>query len=78
MFLKKKLNQYQTLDHDEIKQYLPQLRQQICSSIFRNANRKHMHIKKATINKHFVNKRVSSGRGHFIKKIRDNLYAESW
>ena len=66
------------MDHDEIKQYLPQLREQICSSIFRNTNRKHMHIKKETINKHFVNKKVSTGRGRFVKKIRDNLYAESW
>ena len=31
-------------------QYPPQLREQICSSIFRNANRKDMHIKKETMN----------------------------
>ena len=37
-----------------------------------------MHIKKETINEHFANKRVSTGRGRFIKKIRDDLYAESW
>ena len=43
---KEKLKQYQTLDHDEIKQYLLRLREQICSLIFRNANRKDMHIKK--------------------------------
>ena len=41
-----KLKQYQTLDHHEIMQYPPQLQQQICSSIFRNVNRKDMHIKK--------------------------------
>ena len=39
-----KLKQYQTLDHHESMQYLPQLREQICSSIFRNENRKDMHI----------------------------------
>ena len=77
------LKQYQTLDHHEIMQYLPQLREQICSSIFRNANRKDMHIKKETIYEHFNNinnnnKRVGTGRGRFIKKIRDDLYAESW
>ena len=75
---KEKLKQYQTLDHDEIKQYLLWLREQICSLIFRNANRKDMHIKKETIKEHFANKRVSTECGRFIKKIRDNLYAESW
>ena len=46
---KEKLKQHQTLDHDEIEQYPPQLREQICSSIFRNTNQKDMHIKKETI-----------------------------
>ena len=75
---KEKLKQYQTLDHDKIKQYPPQLREQICSSIFRNSNRKDMHIQKATINEHFNNKKVCTGRGRLIKKIRDDMYAESW
>ena len=43
---KDKIKQYQTLDHQEIMHYPPQLRDQICSSIFGNANRKDMHIKK--------------------------------
>ena len=43
---KDKIKQYQTLDYQEIMHYPPQLRDQICSSIFRNANRKDMHIKK--------------------------------
>ena len=47
---KPELKQYQTLDHQEIMHYLPQLREQICSSIFRNANRKDIHIKKETTN----------------------------
>lgn len=45
-----KLKQYQTLDHHKSMQYPPQLREQICSSIFRNANQKDMHIKKETMN----------------------------
>ena len=65
---KEKLKQYQTLDHDEIKQYPPQLREQTCSSIFRNANRKDMHVQKQTIIKYFNNKKVCTGRGRFIKK----------
>ena len=81
-----KLKQYQTLDHHKIIQYPPQLREQICSSIFRNSNRKEKHIKKEAINKNFNNnnnnnnnnQRVGTGRGRFIKKIRDDLYAESW
>ena len=70
---KEKFKQYQTLDHDEIKQYPPQLCEQICSSIFRNFNRKDMQIQKATINKHFNNKKVCTGRGRFIRKFRDNM-----
>ena len=75
---KEKLKQYQTLDHDEIKQYPPQLREQICSSIFRNAKRRDMYVQKQTINEHFNDKNVSIGRGRFIKKIRDDMYAQSW
>ena len=73
-----KLKQYQTLDHHEIMYYPPRLREQICSSKFSKTNQKDMHIKKETINEYFANKRVSTGRGRFIKKIRDDLYAESW
>ena len=64
-----KRKQYQTLDNLEIMHYPLQLREQICSSIFRNANRKDMHIKKETINKHSANKRVSTGRGRLSKKL---------
>ena len=31
-----KMKQYQTIDHEEIKQYPSHLQEQICSSIFRN------------------------------------------
>ena len=41
-----KLKQYQTLDHHEVMHYPPRLREQICSSKFRKANEKDMHIKK--------------------------------
>ena len=76
------------MDNHEIIQYPPQLGQQICSSIFRNSNRKEMHIKKEALNKNFNNnsnnnnnnnnQRVGTGPGRFIKKIRDDLYTESW
>ena len=42
--------QYQTIDHDKIKQYPAEFPEQICSSIFRNSQRKDMHIEKKTIN----------------------------
>ena len=64
------LKQYQTIDHDEIKQYPTHLQEQISSSIFRNSNRKDMHIKKETIKEHFQNKKVSAGRGQFLKRRR--------
>ena len=58
-----KMKQYQTIDHEEIKHYSPHLQEQICSSIFRNSNRKDMHIQKETIKEHFINKKVCVGRG---------------
>ena len=64
------LKQYQTIDHDEIKQYPTHLQEQISSSIFRNSNRKDMHIKKETIKEHFQNKKVSAERGQFLKRRR--------
>ena len=58
---KQKRKQYQTLDHHEIMHYPLQLRVQICFSLFRNGNRKDMHIKKETINEHLANKEVGTG-----------------
>ena len=37
---------YQTIDHDEIKKYLPERQQQITSSIFRNIGREDMNVKR--------------------------------
>ena len=45
--------QYQTVNHEGIKQYPVEYQEQICSSIFRNADRKDMYIEKKTINQHF-------------------------
>ena len=72
-----KLKQYQTIDHDEIKQYQPHLQEQICFSIF-HTNRKDMHIQKETIKENFGNKKVSVGRGRFLKKIKGDIYAQCW
>ena len=58
---KQKRKQYQTLDHHEIMHYPLQLRVQICFSLFRNRNRKDMHIKKETIKEHLANKEVGTG-----------------
>ena len=77
MVKKRPLMQYRTIDHDEIKKY-PE-KEQIMSSIFRNANRKDMIIEKRTIDTHFNRTFVPpKGRGKFIKKIRDNMYASCW
>ena len=40
------MKQYQTINHEEIKQYPSLLQEQICSSIFRNSHHRDMHIKK--------------------------------
>ena len=42
----KKIQQYQTIDHDKIKQYSPNHQETIRSSIFRNAKRKNMDVQK--------------------------------
>ena len=39
-----KMKQYQTIDHEEIKQYPSHLQEQIWSSISRNSHRQDMHI----------------------------------
>ena len=74
---KNQIKQYQTIDPDEIKRYPPDFQAQIRSSIFINATRKDVHVEKNTIKKHFTNKRISAGRGRFIKKVKDDIYAQS-
>ena len=64
-----KLKQYKLIDHDKIKNYPLEFQNQIQSSTFRNADRKDMNISKETIKEHF-NKKVPTGRGRFLKKIR--------
>ena len=76
---KQTLKQYNTIDHDEIKKYPVKEQEQIMSSIFRNANRKDMLIKKETIDTHFNRTFVPpKGRGKFIKKLRGDMYASCW
>ena len=76
---KQTLMQYRTIDHDEFKKYPEKEQEQIMSSIFRNANRKDVIIEKRTIDKHFNRTFVPpKGRGKFIKKIRDDMYASCW
>ena len=57
----KKIRQYQTIDHDEIKKYPKHLQQQITSSIFRNIERKDLYVNGQTIAEHFRNKERSAG-----------------
>ena len=75
-----KLKHYHLIDHQEIMHYPPHIREEIFSSIFGNSNQKDMHITKSTVNEHFknTNKTVGTGRGRFFKKIRDDMYNESW
>ena len=73
---KNKLEQYQQIDHDEVKEYPPQYQEQIMSSIFQNSNRKDMNIEKRTIEEHFNNKKLSVSRGKFFKKCKDDMYAQ--
>ena len=70
--------QYQQIDHHEIMGYQPKLREEICLSILRNVKRDGMYVKKKTIDEHFRNKKTGVGRGRFIKKVRDSVYAEAW
>ena len=68
----KKIRQYQTIDHDEIKKYPKHLQEQITSSIFRNIERKDLYVNGQTIAEHFRNKERSAGRGKYT------LYAKYW
>ena len=36
-----------------------------------------MFVEKKTLNEHF-NKKPFTGRGRFLKKIKDDLYEDSW
>ena len=73
-----KIKQYQTIDHDEIKKFPEKYHDQIYSSIFRNVERKHLHVIGQLINEHFNNKKKAVGRGKFLKQFKDNLYAKYW
>ena len=70
--------QYQTVDHEEIKQYPLKYQEQIFSSIFRNVIRKDMFVEKKTANENFFNKKPPTGRGRFLKQIKYDLYRDSW
>ena len=65
-----KLKQYHSIDHHEIVHYPPHIREEICSSIFHNSNRKDMYVTKETVHEHFKNSNKTSGigRGRFFKK----------
>lgn len=74
---KNKLKQYQQINHDEIEKYPPQYREQIMSSIFWNSNWKD-NKKKRTIKEHFNKENISAGHSKFLKKCRDDMYAQYW
>ena len=59
-FDSEKIKQYQTIDHDEIKKFPEKYHDQIYSSIFRNVERKDLHVNGQLINEHFNNKKKSS------------------
>ena len=65
-----KLKQYHSIDHYEIVHYPLHIREENCSSIFRNSNRKDMYVTKETVLEHFKNsnKKLGIGRRRFFKK----------
>lgn len=79
---KKKIQQYQTIDHEEIKKYPKHLQKQITSSIFRNIERKDMNVKQELVKEHFSRKSENIGktvgRGKFLKICKDTMYANYW
>ena len=74
----KKLKQYQTIDHEEMKKYPKDLQQQITSSIFHNIEQKDLYVNGQTINEHFRNKGRSAGRGKFLKTCKETFFAKYW
>ena len=73
-----KTKQYQQIDHDEIEKYPKYYQEQIMSSIFRNSSPKDMKIQKRTVHEHFSDKKKAVGRGKFLKKYADDMYAQYW
>lgn len=73
-----KIEQYQPVDHDEIKKFPKKYHQQICSSIFRNVEHKDLHVNGQLIKEHFTNMKKAVGRGKFLKQCKDSMYAKYW
>ena len=73
-----KIKQYQTIDHDEMKKFPEKYHQQIYSSIFRNVERKDLHVNGQLIKEHFTNKKKAVGRGKFLKQCKDSMCAKYW
>ena len=69
---------YHTIDHKEIMGYPKKEREQIMSSIFRNVKWKDMVIQKETLHEPFKVNSKSVSRGHFLKKIKNDHYKETW
>ena len=40
--------------------------------------KKDVHIEQKTINEHLLNQKSPTDRGRFLKKIKKDLYADSW
>ena len=72
------MEQYQTVDHDEIKKYPIKHQRQLTSSIFGNINHKDVHVNNKTIKEYFSNKNKSLGRGKFLKRCKDDMDASCW
>ena len=64
---KEKLKQYQTINHQKISSYPPNLQEEIMSLIFR-AKCDGMYVKKETVMEHFIKPIKSAGSERFIKK----------
>ena len=72
------IKQYQTVDHDEIKKFPEKYHQQIYSSIFRNVERKDLHVNGQLIKEHFTNKKKAVGRGKFLEQCKDSIHVKNW
>ena len=66
-----KIKQYNFIDHHEIMRYLPEMCEEIFSSIFRNGDRKDMHVKKKHTNILKIQKRYHRvlGGERLLKKL---------
>ena len=68
---------YQTLNHEQVMTYLPEVQSKIFESAFATG-RKDLFFKEKSIDQLFRKPVKSNGRVKIIQKLKNEIYKESW